>query len=260
MSSVIQEIDASGVVYIQAQSALIGCEGLPNATPVHKKKVAGFWIDMTPLSFAHYEMFVASRGYFETKWWCDSDFDGRKFLVNGSIDQRCRQLRESSEAFNRRLNLHCETSIEFPLIGLNWMEASAVCRFFGGRLPFEFEWEIAMSPGPSVRQPNLASVWNRCRLSQWGCKVTTSFLQEWTASPFQPNYWRVDVDHRGEIWNGENHRMGASIRGSSTRDLHHDHRFRQPGDPLSSSGDRSFRRVWDRQPASEQLTVSFLRV
>lgn len=249
--------DQSAAVYIQAQTYEIGCDDVPNASPVHNKRVPGFWIDAAPLSFAHFEVFVSAGGYFNPKWWGDSKFKGKNFFNGNTVDEHCSELFDKACEFTKRNRVSFASSVDCPLVGLTWMETAAVCRSYEARLPFEAEWEVAMLPGPSVRQPTLPRIWERFRFSRWGCKVTNGFLQEWTADPFEPKYWRVDQEECGKFYDPTRHKYGISIRGSSLSDIHEDRRFRRSCEPEDKSAFRGFRRVWGSAPTTNQLSVTF---
>ena len=66
-------IDNLPIAKVDAGSYEIGSHNVPNASPVHTRKLSDFWIDELPISFAHFELFVAANGYFEDQWWVDSD-------------------------------------------------------------------------------------------------------------------------------------------------------------------------------------------
>ncbi|PAY16345.1 hypothetical protein CKO51_27215 [Rhodopirellula sp. SM50] len=238
----------------------IGCYNIPNASPVHSRDFGDFWIDCFPVTFAHFEKFVASGGYFSDQLWMDSDTNRSDRLPQQSVDQRCNELNSHVVSIHRMFKQDRLRSDEIPLVGLTWMEAAAVCRFFDARLPFEWEWEVAMKP-QAVPGNNHSSdsVWNGCPVSRWGCVITVGTLQEWTAGPFTRRYWRAADENKPEFWS-QQCRYGVSMRGAAKGDLHSDYRFRRSTPPDTASSQLGFRRLWETRPSHEQSTFSFVGV
>jgi formylglycine-generating enzyme required for sulfatase activity len=138
-----------------------------------------------------------------------------------------------------------------PLTGLTWFEARAVARFYDARLPFEVEWEIAMSNWPRRRGDKKDSLRQKSDRSRFGCLVCCGLLQEWTADAFSARYWRSDFDRVGVPWTPKAAEHLVAVRGSSASDMFHHISFRVGQDPAKSNESRAFRRVWDRRPASD---------
>lgn len=253
-----KSISEERVVCVSAGQYEIGCHSIPNASPVHSRRVDEFWIDREPLSFAHFEVFVAGAGYYQQDLWKDSKATGVDFLTHYSVDRRCADLRKHAEKIIGQLNVVNPTSREIPLVGLTWMEAAAVCRFFKARLPFEYEWEVAMDSSSKVGTQMLPGLsQSDLRVSRWGCVIASGQLQEWTASPFYPKYWRSDNGRQGKFWTIR-HPLGTSLRGADYEDLYFDHRFRRSANPTEVSSFRSFRRVWHEKPSKSQWSADFM--
>ncbi len=257
MSSKLFDFNALSAVNVRSGHYAIGSDMVPNASPAHAVSLTEYWIDSAPLSFAHFERFVVGGGYFEPSLWVDSQFAGREILTNGSVDSHCDYLYSLSRRVESQLCISPVSSFELPLVGLTWMEAAAVCRYFGARLPFEREWEVAMQPGPTVRNPELPDPWKLLRSSAWGCKVTMGVLQEWTADAFDSHYWRGDLHGKGNVFRSTEGNMGVAVRGSSPFEIHQDIRFRQSADSDQRHEFRGFRRAWDHLPDDRVTTISF---
>ncbi len=247
-----------GVVFVPTGTYEIGSDEIPNASPVHLKDIQGFWIDAAPMTYAHFEKFVAAGGYFHEGFWTDSHFHGNNALTTRSIDAHCEKLFGISSEFARQAKTQRAGSSHLPLIGLTWMEAAAVCRFFNSRLPFEREWEVAMQRGPTIRHPSVARVWDSFHSSTWGCKITSGLLQEWTANAFASKYWRVDRNKETPFYCAKTNTEGVTLRGASPHDLYQDTRFRQYGLPSDREPFRSCRRVWNSEPSLEQTSFNFI--
>jgi formylglycine-generating enzyme required for sulfatase activity len=214
-----------------------------------------------PVSFGHFERFVAGGGYDDGSLWIDN----LESPSIASIDQRCDQLMEQSVIAARLFRDMPTRSVDIPLVGVSWGEAAAIARFAGGRLAFESEWEVAMQR--STSQPaekndrfgssDIARCWQYAPLSDWGCVVAINILQEWTADAFSPVYWRAESNRHGIEWTPD-HAYGVSLRGSCSIDLHKDYRFRRAADPTERNSARGFRRVWDTEPSPVQFSSHFV--
>lgn len=245
---------------VEAGKYQIGSNSIPNAGPVHFREMQAFWIDRAPVTFGHFERFVVSGGYDDECLWCDSHV----FSPPTSIDRRCDQLLEHSMLVAESLRIRPRQSVDIPLVGVSWPEASAIARFGGARLPFECEWEVAMQ-GKNAQvsdcpdDPMPAECWCDAPRSYWGCVVTIPVLQEWTADAFSPKYWRADKQKHGTaLSSSQPHPYGVAIRGACSSDLHKDHRFRRAANPNEIHPARGFRRVWEYEPPDTKTTPSFL--
>lgn len=216
----------------------IGDDSIPNASPHHRRHLNEFWIDAQPVSWAQYEVFVAGGGYGDESLW--ADVDGNPFLNErpSSVDSHHRdllgQVRSAADR-NRMASVR-----ERPVTGLSWYEAWVVARFYGARLPFEIEWEAAMTAPSSACADSLTS-----------SNAVGSF-QEWTADNFTPRYWRADFARVGVPWvvSGAGH---AVVRGAAPEDLYHHVCFRMGSEPGTRHARRTFRRVWDASPTDAQV-------
>ena len=135
----------SFIVRIAPGEYEIGDDSIPNAGPKHRRRLTRpFWIDVLPVSWAHFEAFVTGGGYRRNGLW-GSCKEASTWRVNlASVDDRCYELIEQAEKFADNTPFGEPRTVQQPITGLNWFEAAAVAAYFGARLPFEVEWEIAM--------------------------------------------------------------------------------------------------------------------
>jgi formylglycine-generating enzyme required for sulfatase activity len=77
--------------------------------PEHQVLLEGFWIGKFPVTYAQYRRFLAATGHREPESWNDSRFNGA----------------------------------EQPVIGVDWQDTQAYCRWAGLDLPSEAQWEAA---------------------------------------------------------------------------------------------------------------------
>lgn len=240
------------VVEIFAGEFEIGDDLIPNASPRHRRRLRqSIWIDVDPITWAHFEVFVAAGGYRRHELWIDDAGMPLPCQRDQSVDSRCRAILNQAELTSRLLSDLAPTGRERPLTGVNWFEARAIASFYGARLPFEIEWEIAMRE--SYQKADLSSPL-KSSTNRLCCHSCVGLLQEWVGDAFAPKYWRSDFDRVGIPWSATLPESPVVVRGSSADDLIQHISCRRGTSPAESYEFRSFRRVWDQPPIAD-LTI-----
>ena len=127
--------DADGVtmVYVPPGTFTMGSADITDAQPHEVTIAQAFWLDLTPVTNAMYARFVAAGGYQNRDFWTEAGWEW--------VQQGRKRGPNDYDGF---------TAPRQPRVGVTWFEAYAYCRWRGGRLPTEAEWEWA-ARGPENR-------------------------------------------------------------------------------------------------------------
>ncbi|WP_238427100.1 ergothioneine biosynthesis protein EgtB [Streptomyces adustus] len=179
---------------------------LDNERPAHRREVAPFHIDTTPVSNAAYQAFIEDGGYDTERWWAP---EGWAHIRKHSITAPLFWHGDGREWLRRRFGVTEVVPPDEPVLHVSWYEADAYARWAGRRLPTEAEWEKAARHDPagdrSTRYPwgdadpapehaNLGQRHLRpapvgsypAGESPLGVRQLIGDVWEWTASDFQP--------------------------------------------------------------------------
>jgi formylglycine-generating enzyme required for sulfatase activity len=220
------------MVYVPAGKFLMGrVDGREHEKPQHEVVIAApFWFDLTPVTNAMYAEFIREGGYTIDEYWTKMGLKWlRRTRTNGPSDD---------SGF---------TNPQQPRVGVTWFEADAYCRWRGGRLPTEAEWEWA-ARGPENRiypwgnkfEPDYviytgnsagksATVAKNIRTAgaSWvGALDMSGNVWEWLSTLYRPYPYRAD-DGRENIVDDKADRVmrGGSWWFNNTEGLRADYRF-----------------------------------
>jgi len=166
----IREKDGMEMVYVPAGEFSMGSEeGDSDEKPVHVVSLDAYWIDKFEVSNDQYALCVA--------------------------DGTC--SRPSSVKSYRRDSYYGNPAYDdYPVVYVNWNQADAYCRWAGGRLPTEAEWEKAARATDERTYP-WGDAAPTCSLANYaGCVGDTSEVGSYPAgaSPYGA------MDMAGNVW------------------------------------------------------------
>jgi serine/threonine-protein kinase len=158
-------IGPDGKEYVQVPAGEFQMGGAENDSPTRRVYVDGFYISRHPVTNAEYHAFAEATGYRRPEYWKDG--------------------------------IYPDWQADHPVTYVNWHDAAAYCRWVGGRLPTEAEWEKAARGTDGRRYPwGGAFDTTRCN-SREGAKEGTSTVGRYSPSGDSP-YGVSDM--AGNVW------------------------------------------------------------
>jgi iron(II)-dependent oxidoreductase len=221
----------------EIREALADCHNCPDdwfdaEKPQHKVNLPSYWIDKYEVTNRQFAEFIEAGGYDKREYWTGPGWEWK--------------TRE-----NRKLPSYWEqpswNQPDLPVVGAVWFEAVAYCRWAGGHLPSEAQWEKAAGWDPG-QQRKLKYPWGdgwdpkKANTAELGKRHTTPVGQlcdqgaspygacdmagnawEWCSTlhqplPYDPADGREDLEAwgtrtlRGGSWINERHEARVAYR------------------------------------------------
>jgi iron(II)-dependent oxidoreductase len=205
-----------------------------NERPLHRARLAPFWIDATPVTNAQYLAFMEDGGYARRELWSDAGWH-----VRGEMGLEAPKYwsREGGDWMVRTMDRVAPVDPLRPVCHVCYHEADAFARWADKRLPTEYEWETAASwdagiglkrdypwgdSPPAAGDANLdqlafetAPVGAYPRnVSPIGCYGMLGDVWEWTSSDFRgyPGFESFPYKEYSEVFFGPEYKV---LRGGS---------------------------------------------
>lgn len=115
----------------------MGSGRAPDERPVRDVTLSAYRIDRTEVSIEAFEAFVAAGAYRDPKWWSTAGWAWAEAHPVGA-DATVRAAGRAGD---------------HPVVAVTWWEADAYCRWKGGALPTEAQWEHAACDDAGGRYP-----------------------------------------------------------------------------------------------------------
>ncbi len=213
--------DGSTMILIPERTFTIGSEGGdadPDEQPARQLKLGPFLIGRTEVTNAQFSKFVQATSYKST-----AETTGNAKIWDGSqwVTEPDGSWRTLSERWGP----------DAPVVCVSWDDAQAYCRWAGGRLPTEAEWEAA-ARGPEGLEYPWGQTWDADRAwhkdnsgmrahevgelpsgaSPFGCLDMSGNVWEWTSDYYDvypggsvqsDDFGTKNRVARGGSWNSE---------------------------------------------------------
>jgi len=183
------------ISWVPPGAVRLGQAGIAWAEPVHEVLVDGFYIDRHEVSNGSYQAFIDAGGYTVASCWNPVGWAWREERgITRPANWTDARYHGGGIAGNER----------FPVSGVSWWEADAFCRWAGGRLPTEAEWEKAARGANDTRAYPWGDAAPTCTLANGYvdgyCVGDTSAVGSYAmgSSPYGA------VDMAGNVWDWVN--------------------------------------------------------
>jgi len=120
-------VEKNIAIKIDEGDVIVG-SSVPGESPPTTLFLAGFRIQKYAVTNREYREFIKAGGYSDSGLWCGSGLQWKK------VNEIATPAFWDDSSFN---------SDDQPVTGISFYEASAYCKWVGGRMPTELEWEKA---------------------------------------------------------------------------------------------------------------------
>jgi len=176
----------TNLVFVEGGCMKMGDKhGESDELPVKRIKINSFYMAKYEVSNAEFVKFLNVKGnqYNAHSIWID---------LSGKWENlKCRIYEKDGKFFVE------EGYENYPVNYVNWYAADAYCKWKGGRLPTEAEWEFAAKNGKKKRKKDLKKIADSTELFAWYIENSSS---RWHASGLKKTNMLGLYDIYGNLW------------------------------------------------------------
>ena len=143
-----------------------------NELPRFLNKVKSFYISKYCVTEKQVKDFIIKGGYNNKYYWSEN---GWKWKTENDINLPFYWIKKDNKLLIKNYNKFRFIKNNLPACHMSYYEAEAICKYLGGRLPTESEWEYVATNKGKTKYPwgNSPSTC-RCNLNYSGCIVDVS--------------------------------------------------------------------------------------
>jgi formylglycine-generating enzyme required for sulfatase activity len=143
------------MIYIPAGKFLMGNSKVgkdadfrsPRELPQHWVTLSGYWIGKYEVTRGEYRQFMKAGGYTNSAYWSTAGWSWK-----GKVRRTQPSYWAASQTWGSTTFTQTDSH---PVVGVNYYEAEAFCKWAGGHLPTEAQWEKAARWNPVTSHPNV---------------------------------------------------------------------------------------------------------
>lgn len=141
--------------------------GYAREHPQHPVEVPTFWISKCEVTRGQFNQFIAAGGYGNPSYWSGEGWSWKLSVNRTQPGYWSNPAIWQDRPFPQIPTLSFTQTDSYPVVGVSYYEAEAFCRWAGGRLPTEAEWEKAARWDGTPRIYPWGNAMDKTRCNDW---------------------------------------------------------------------------------------------